>query len=199
MRYAAGHREETRRRVIDVAARRFRKDGIEAAGVAGLMADAGLTHGGFYAHFASKEALVRDAVVAALSASRDHLAAEAATARAESRDGLEAVVTAYLRPGHRDRPEIGCAVASLGAELARRPDETRDALTDQIRGIIAVIRAELPPAFSGSQADSVARAIFSTMVGALQMARAVTDPALSDGFLSGARTAALAIGRQPPP
>lgn len=198
MRYAAGHREETRRRVIDVAARRFRKDGIEAAGVAGLMADAGLTHGGFYAHFASKEALVRDAVVAALTAARDHLAAEAATARAEGRDGLEAIVTAYLRPGHRDRPEIGCAIASLGAELARHPEETREVLTDQIRATVAVIRAELPPVFSASEADTAAGAIFSTMVGALQMARAVTDPALSDGFLSGAKAAALAIGRQPP-
>ncbi|WP_204314932.1 TetR/AcrR family transcriptional regulator, partial [Klebsiella pneumoniae] len=89
MRYAAGHREETRRRVVEVAARRFRKDGIEAAGVAGLMADAGLTHGGFYAHFSSKEALVRDAIVAALTTSRDHLAAEAAAARAEGRDALE--------------------------------------------------------------------------------------------------------------
>lgn len=195
MRYAAGHREETRRRVIDVAARRFRKDGIEAAGVAGLMADAGLTHGGFYAHFPSKEALVRDAVVAALTTSRDHLAAEAASARAEGRDGLEAIVAAYLRPGHRDRPEIGCAVASLGAELARHPEETRQVLTDQIRATVAVIRAELPAAWSG--ADAAAMAIFSTLVGALQMARAVTDPALSDGVLAGASMAALAIGRQP--
>ncbi|QCI63914.1 TetR/AcrR family transcriptional regulator [Phreatobacter stygius] len=197
MRYAKGRREETRQRVLDVASRRFRKDGIEAAGVAGLMADAGLTHGGFYAHFASKEALVQDAVATALTATRAHLTNAVETARAAGGDGLEAIVATYLRPVHRDRPDVGCAVASLAAELARHPAETRLVLTDQVAAIITIIKAALPEEFAGDAADAAAMAIFSTMVGALQLARAVTDPGLSDRFLAAGREAALRLGRRP--
>jgi TetR/AcrR family transcriptional regulator, transcriptional repressor for nem operon len=198
MRYDKGHKADTRRRVVETAARRFRRDGIAATGVAGLMADAGLTHGGFYAHFGSKEALVRDAVAAALDATRMHLAAVAAEARAEGKDGLEAIVRTYLRPAHRDRPEAGCAVPVLAAELARHAPETRDVLTAAIRQAVALIVAELLQAgrpASPKDREATAAAIFATMVGALQLARVVSDPVLSDGILAAGRSAALALAQ----
>lgn len=198
MRYARGHREETRRKVVDAAARRFRRDGIAAAGVATLMADAGLTHGGFYAHFPSKEGLVEAAVAAALAVSRGHLAAAIERARASGGDPLQAAVETYLSPLHRDRPEAGCAVASLAAELARHAPGTRTVLTDEIAKTVAVIRGALPAGLAVPQAEMIATAIFSLMVGALQMARAVNDPETSDRLIASGRAAALALGRSSP-
>src|SRR5476649_2238364 len=115
MRYAKGHKEATRKQIARIASGRFRRDGIEAVGVAGLMAGAGLTHGGFYSHFSSKEELVCAANSDALHASRAELA------KAGARDGLAGIVRAYMKPAHRDRPERGCAFAALTSEIARRP------------------------------------------------------------------------------
>src|SRR5471032_858819 len=113
MRYAKGHKEATRKQIARIASGRFRRDGVEAVGVASLMADAGLTHGGFYSHFASKEALVREANADALGKSR------AALARAAARDGVEGIIRVYMRPSHRDAPERGCAFAALTSDIAR--------------------------------------------------------------------------------
>ncbi len=102
MRFDKGHKEQTRRRIVETAARRFRKEGVEAVGIAGLMADAGLTHGGFYAHFASKEELVRAALEEASDQGR-----ERRCKLLEKGENLEALVRSYLRPVHRDTPELG--------------------------------------------------------------------------------------------
>lgn len=198
MRYARGHREETRRKVVDAASRRFRRDGIAAAGVATLMADAGLTHGGFYAHFPSKEGLVEAAIQSALTVSRGHLVAAVEKARASGGDPLAAAVESYLSPLHRDRPEAGCAVASLAAELGRHAPATRAMLTREIALTVAVIRGALPAAMAAPQAEAAATAIFSLMVGALQIARAVSDPAVSEQIITAGRAAALALGRLRP-
>src|SRR2546423_1356238 len=123
MRYEKGHKDLTRARIVKTASRKFRKNGIEAVGIAGLMADAGLTHGGFYSHFDSKETLVREAVTRALDRSRDELT------RIADADGggIEKIIRTYLRPIHRDRPEHGCAAAALISELARHSQPTRKA------------------------------------------------------------------------
>jgi TetR/AcrR family transcriptional repressor of nem operon len=182
MRFEKGHKAATRQRIVETAAERFRKDGIEAVGIAGLMADAGLTHGGFYAHFESKEALVREALQAAAAGSQ---------ARLERACGLEAYIRSYLRRSHRDTPERGCIVATLGAELARHAPETRAAFSEQIERLLARI-AELLPASVESRREA-AIGIFGVMSGTLQLARAVVGEARSDEILEAGIAAALKL------
>jgi TetR/AcrR family transcriptional repressor of nem operon len=182
MRYAKGHKEATRKQIARIASGRFRRDGVEAVGVASLMADAGLTHGGFYSHFSSKEELVREAVVGALERKRGQLA------QAGAEGGLEGILRAYLRPAHRDAPARGCAFASLAAEIARHPHATRAAFTRECEAHGALIADHVP---HGDRA--VALAIFSAMIGALQLARTVSDADLSDRILDGATRAALTL------
>ena len=195
MRYEKGHKDETRRRIVETAARRFRKDGIEATGIAGLMAEAGLTHGGFYAHFPSKEDLVRSAVDVALNGATAEHASAVAAVRAEGGDGLETIVRRYLSRTHRDHPETGCAIATLAAELARSSDETRAIFARDTGELIELIAGELP---NPASADARTRAamVLALMVGTLQLARAAPDAATSDALLAAGRKAALALARQ---
>ncbi len=187
MRYEKGRKDTTRKRIVGVAARRFREDGIAAVGVAGLMADAGLTHGGFYSHFTSKEDLVREAVNEALGETLEYL--EAAV---RGGGGLPAIIRAYLRPTHRDGPGQGCAVACLVAELGRHPATTRDALSDGLKRFTGLLAEHMPPA-DGKAREDRAFAIFAAMVGTLQLARAVSDRALSDRILAAGTAAALTL------
>ena len=193
MRYGKEHKEETHRKVVEAAARRFRKDGIGSTGVVDLMADVGLTHGGFYAHFSSKETLVREALSAASMKSRTHLQRQIDTARAEGRDPLEAIVRAYLTTLHRDRPDRGCSVAALGSEIARHPRKTREAFTEGLSKTLGIIASALPEHVADRQTR--AYAVFSTMIGALQLSRAVSDSAMSQSAIDAGITAALQIGK----
>lgn len=195
MRYEKGHKDETRRRIVETAARRFRTDGIEATGIAGLMADAGLTHGGFYAHFPSKEDLVQSAVEAALRDRRETLIAAVDKARADGGDGLEAIVERYLHAAHRDHPEDGCAIAALAPELARSSARVRETLVRETDALIDLIAGQFPVA-SPAAARATATAILGLMVGTLQLARAAPDRAASDAMLASGRAAALLLGRQ---
>src|SRR5262249_55163595 len=115
----------TRARIVKAAASEFRQHGIVATGLADLMSAAGLTHGGFYRHFASKDQLVAEARPAALAATTDKFAATAS--REPGRRGLEAVVCKYLSTVHRDNRREGCPLAALGSELARADTQTRNA------------------------------------------------------------------------
>jgi TetR/AcrR family transcriptional regulator, transcriptional repressor for nem operon len=194
MRYGKEHKEETHRKVVEAASRRFRKDGIEATGVVDLMADVGLTHGGFYAHFSSKETLVKEALAAASSKSRERLQREIDKARAEGRDPLESIVHSYLTALHRDRPDRGCCVAALGSEIARHPRKTREAFTEGLEKTLEIIASALP-ASATTQRKEKAYAIFSTMIGSLQLSRAVSDPAMSQAVIDAGIAAAIQIGR----
>lgn len=171
----------TRRRILAAAARRIRVDGLDATGVEDVMKDAGLTHGAFYAHFASREALLAEALGAA--------AAEAREAWFAGLDGLPRsawlaqVVGRYLAPIHRDRPATGCAFAALGPEAARAPVETR-------RVFEAELRRSLDRLGAGLGDPAQAMALYSLAVGALALSRAVADPELSDALLLAARRAA---------
>jgi TetR/AcrR family transcriptional repressor of nem operon len=189
MRFEKGHKEATRQKILETAAARFRKDGIAAVGIAGLMADAGLTHGGFYAHFGSKEELVREALAAGAAGSRARL--ERASADAAS--GLESYIRAYLRPAHRDAPERGCIIATLGAELARHEPETRIAFSAQINTLLDRIAEMLPATRGAADRRTAAIGIFGVMSGTLQLARAVTDADESDRILESGVTAALKL------
>jgi TetR/AcrR family transcriptional repressor of nem operon len=194
MRYGKEHKEETHKKVVEAASRRFRKDGIEATGVVDLMADVGLTHGGFYAHFSSKETLVKEAIAAASQKSRDRLEREIEKARAEGRDPLESIVRQYLTSLHRDRPDRGCCVAALGSEIARHPRKTREAFTEALDKTLAIIASALPGSVTTHRKEK-ASAIFSTMIGALQLSRAVSDSAMSQSVIDAGIAAALQIGR----
>jgi len=193
MRYEKGHKEQTRRRVVEVAAGRFRKHGIESSGVAELMADAGLTHGGFYAHFTSKDALIKTALGTALEATRSDLA-EAVEA-AEKGGGIEAIVRTYLLPLHRDHPERGCAAAALVGEIARTTRATRTEFTMQTEKLLDLIVAQLPTRLTKTVRRETAMAIYATMIGTLQLARAVTDPELSERLLDAGTSAAIELSK----
>ncbi len=177
----------TRRRIVDAAAALFRRDGIDAVGVDAVMRAAGLTHGGFYAHFASKEALVAEACADALNASADRWRRVA-----EAPDRAAAVarlVETYLAPGRLTATERGCVLPLLAGELARRPDACA-ALDDAMRTMMDT----LAPADAGAEggADRQAgMAALATMVGAVALARLAQDPAFAEEILNAARARVL--------
>jgi len=158
------------------------------------MADAGLTHGGFYAHFASKEDLVRAALDEAL-AQTEARRAEVLASTSAGPQSLEALVRFYLRPAHRDTPECGCAAASLIAEISRHETRTRAAFSGRLTALLEQIAATLPEKKTEDEKERLAIGIFGVMLGTLQMARAVTDHALSDKMLESGIAAALALSR----
>jgi AcrR family transcriptional regulator len=187
MRYEKGHKDTTRQRIIDVAAKQFRENGVAAVGLAGIMSDAGLTNGAFYSHFESKEDLVQTVLAHALSRREATL-----LAASEANVGLEATIRDYLSSRHRDRPGGGCPTAALVAEVARHPKATRDAFTDKVSTFIPLIASQIR-AGSASERRRNAVAIYGMMVGTLQLARAVNDKELSDEILESGVTAALAL------
>src|SRR5437764_14077363 len=129
MRYSKGHKQATRQRIVEVAGRRFKRDGVDGAGVATLMSDAGLTNGAFYAHFQSKEDLVANVLADQLRAQRTSF-----DDQPSDRAGLEAFVRSYLSPEHRDEFADACPSAALLDEIARRPTDTRDVFTAELIG-----------------------------------------------------------------
>src|SRR5436190_13357078 len=174
MRYSKDQKQTTRQRILEAAGRRFKQDGIDGAGVATLMSDAGLTNGAFYAHFTSKEDLVANALADQLRAQRHSF-----DAQAPDRAGLEAFIRSYLSPEHRDEYADGCPSAALLDEIARRPEATRQVFTDELMGVIDDIASRLD-ATRVDAARTDALTLFGLMVGTLQLARALADRDLSD-------------------
>ena len=190
MRYDKGHKDETRRHILDVASAQFRESGIAAVGLAGIMSEAGLTNGAFYSHFASKEDLVREVLTDALTRREQRH-----KANVENGVALETTIRDYLSTRHRDHAGTGCPTAALVAEIARHPKPTRDAFTGKVADIIVLMAEQIG---QGSAEDRRRNAItiYSTMVGALQLARAVNDKSLSDEILENAVEAAVAIANE---
>lgn len=180
---------ETRRKIVKVAARQFRKHGIGGIGIADLMAKAGLTHGGFYKHFASKDVLAAEACAWALAATRSELASRAAAA-APGR-GLEAIVDAYLSMTHRDQHERGCVIAALSAETARLGPLARGTMAEGYEALASLVAAHLKEP-AKPETMQRARAIVSTMAGALAISRNLADREAAEKVLQAARAAALA-------
>jgi AcrR family transcriptional regulator len=178
MRYGKDQKQATRQRILEAAGRRFKQDGIDGAGVAALMSDAGLTNGAFYAHFDSKEDLVANVLADQLHAQR-----QSVDAQPPDREGLEAFIRSYLSPQHRDQTADGCPSAALLDEIARRPAATRQVFTDELTGVIDDIAARLDPA-DVTAARTDALTVFGLMVGTLQLSRAITDRDLSDQLLA---------------
>ena len=177
MRYGKEHKQATRQRIIETAGRRLKRDGIDGSGVATLMADAGLTNGAFYAHFASKD----DLVVAALA---DQLREQRASLseRAPGRAGVEHYVRDYLSAGHRDNPGDGCPSAALLDEIGRCTGATRQAYTDGLLAVIDDVAARLVPG-DPSSARAKTLSVFALMTGTLQLSRALADRQLADEVL----------------
>jgi TetR/AcrR family transcriptional repressor of nem operon len=188
-RYEKGRKGETRRHIIEVASKRFRADGVDAVGVASLMADAGLTNGGFYAHFTSKEDLIKEAVVSALA----DMPGDPGRKIEDKATDLPSFIDRYLSRGHRDRPSAGCAVAALSPELTRRPPASRAAFQEKGMRIIERIASGLPDHVGDADRLPRALAVFSHLVGTLQMARFMMDTELSEAILLRGRLEARRI------
>ena len=170
-------KEATHERIVDVASRAIRRNGYEGAGVADVMKEAGLTHGGFYAHFGSREAMLAEA---ADRAGADGIATLARIAGAAAPDqALQALIRGYLSRTHIEQPETGCPVAALGSDMPRQAPEVRRAATVRIKELIDLI-ARQSPDWGQPGAHDQALVTMSTMLGALVLARAVDDPRLSE-------------------
>jgi AcrR family transcriptional regulator len=178
MRYSKDHKQATRRRILEAAGRRFKQEGIDGAGVAAVMSDAGLTNGAFYAHFASKEDLVANVLADQLRAQRQSF-----DALPPDRGGLEAFIRSYLSSQHRDEYADGCPSAALLDEITRRPAATKQIYTDELMGVIDDIALRLDPT-DPEAAQTHALSLFGLMLGTLQLARALTDRDRSDQLLA---------------
>ncbi|HMA49291.1 MAG TPA: TetR/AcrR family transcriptional regulator [Magnetospirillaceae bacterium] len=190
MRYGSEHKQETRRKILDIAGKRFRREGVEAVGVASLMADCGLTHGGFYAHFKSKDELAAAALEQGMRDSSDRIFSHAD----QSEDKIGAYIRAYLSPAHRDTTENGCAFASLAPELSRGDGPARATVAGNIEPYLDRIGRLLrhsKPATDPASVRRQATALFSLLMGSLQLARLTNDRTLSDSILESGVKAAL--------
>jgi len=187
LRYAKDHKQATRNRILEAAGRRFKTDGIDGAGVAAVMTDAGLTNGAFYAHFKSKEDLVANVLADQLRAQCQSL-----DTLPPGKAGLEMLVRLYLSPEHREQYADGCPSAALLDEVVRRPSATKEVFTSEAMGIVDEIASRLDPTdVEGARPDALA--LYALLIGTLQLARALTDRDLSDEVLSAGVDAALKV------
>jgi TetR/AcrR family transcriptional repressor of nem operon len=188
MRYSKEHKQETHARIVKKASVRLRERGAHGIGVADLMKEAGLTHGGFYAHFDSREALVIEAFAYAMDRSTERWRKIAEQTPPDKR--LASIVETYLSPVHRDDPGHGCAVPTLGAEIARESPKTRRAFAaklDQMIDMMADQILDLPRKAARKQAI----AALTTMMGTLVLSRIAGSGEFSDEILGAGREAVL--------
>ena len=188
MRYSKEHKFETHARIIKGASVRLREKGAHGIGVADLMKDAGLTHGGFYAHFDSREALVIEAFAYAMDRSTARWRELVQQMPPEKR--LPAIVNSYLTRVHRDDPGHGCAVPSLGAEIARESPKTRKAFLAKLEHMMDMLAEQIPDV-PRKLARKQAMATMATMMGSMLLARIAGTGELSDEILAAGREAVL--------
>jgi TetR/AcrR family transcriptional regulator, transcriptional repressor for nem operon len=184
MRYRPEHKVEIHQKIVKDASRRFRAEGLTGGAVSAVMQDAGLTHGGFYKHFGSKDELLMES----LSEAFQEIAGRLGHAAEESQPGMawKAIVKAYLSPEHCDHAEYGCPLAALAPELARADK----AMNARILGELTKYKSRMLPFMPGRRAAEKERAffaIFSTMIGAIAIARILPEPAMREKVLACAR------------
>jgi TetR/AcrR family transcriptional regulator, transcriptional repressor for nem operon len=172
-------------RILDIAAARIRRDGIGSLTVADLMKEAGLTHGGFYRHFDSREQLVAEAAQRALAHGNERTIA---AGQLGGQRGYTALVDGYLSTRHRDHPESGCGVAGVAADVARDGGPARGSYTRQVKECLAMV-ADLIDDPDRQAGEREAVLTLSVLVGAISMARAVDDSDLSEQILASAAAA----------
>jgi len=180
---------ENRQRILDVASKLFREKGFDGIGVADIMKGAGLTHGGFYGHFASKDDLIAEACARAISGSVNSWAQ---IVEQGHDDAAAAIVDGYLSTKHRDRPGTGCLFAALGPDVARQGKPIRRVFTEGVRARLEILAGAVAGRSRAARRRK-ALATMSGLVGAMVLARAVDDPSLSEEILA---AAAAEIGGQ---
>ncbi len=187
---------EHRRVMLEQSGRLLRRHGIEGVSIAGVARAAGLTHGAFYGHFASKTALVAEAAKTSLFLSARRWHALTKWRRSEGEEGLAALIAYYLREAHRDIPEIGCTLASLGPEMSRAEPALAEALQKGTAALLMVLAGEigmLHPGLAAAARQGRALAVLSAMTGGLVLARALAgDGAASRAALESAAVVARA-------
>jgi TetR/AcrR family transcriptional repressor of nem operon len=196
MRYSREHKLETHERIVKRASVRLREKGAHGIGVADLMKDAGLTHGGFYAHFDSREALVIEAFAHAMDRSTERWRKLGEATPPEQR--LTAIVDSYLTPVHRDDPGHGCAVPTLAAEIARESPKTRRAFAGKLEQMIEMMADQIP-GVPRKTARKQATAAIATMMGTMVMARVAGTGEFSEEVLAAGREAVLGRAAAPKP
>ncbi|MGF6920311.1 TetR/AcrR family transcriptional regulator [Paraburkholderia sp. 40] len=179
----ASRKEITHERIVEVAARAIRRSGYDGTGVADIMKEAGLTHGGFYAHFPSREVLLAEA--ADRAGAESVALSERIAASVPPEQALPAMMRAYLSREHCESIEKGCPISALGSEMPRQAPAVRRAATRRIKEMIDVVARQLPD-WGQPGAHEQALLMVATMVGTMVMARAVDDPKLSESFLEAA-------------
>ncbi len=187
MRYEKGHKETTRQHILDVASKQFRKGGVEAVGLAGLMKKAGLTNGAFYAHFKSKEDLVREVLVTTFDSQRQMLFAA-------HKHGLklEDAIRDYLSPKKRDNCEESCPAAALMAEVARHSKPTRKVFSEKVHQLLDLFSSQIRED-DPKKRERKAISIYAQLIGSLQLARVETDSEKSNLILRSGIEAALEL------
>jgi TetR/AcrR family transcriptional repressor of nem operon len=173
----AAAKEASHERIVSVAARAIRRSGYAGTGVADIMKEAGLTHGAFYAHFPSREAMLAEA--AARACAESAAAVSSVVAGAPTGQALKSMLGAYLSPEHLAQIESGCPLAALGSETARQAPEVRRATTQHVKAMVDLV-ARQSPDWGQPAAHERALLTIAAMVGTLALARAVDEPALSD-------------------
>jgi TetR/AcrR family transcriptional repressor of nem operon len=184
MRYRPEHKDEIHRKIVKDASRRVRTEGIAGAAVSAVMHDAGLTHGGFYKHFASKDDLLMESLSEAFQEIADRLAHVGEQSQPET--AWKAIVKTYLSPEYCDHVEYGCPLAALAPELARADRAMKAQIFEELKKY----RSRMLPFMPGQRTADKERAffsIFSTMVGATEIARMLPEPAMREKVLASAR------------
>ena len=177
-------KEETHERIVQAAARAIRRHGYAGVGVADVMKEAGLTHGGFYAHFKSREELLVEALARAGQDSGAAIARAAQSRKGRGITAFRALVDSYLSEAHLASLDTGCPVAALGCDMARQTGAVRQASAQRVERLIGTVRDTLPGAMRASAA-----VVAGTLVGSLQLARALGDNAEGRAVLGAARKA----------
>ena len=195
MRYSREHKQETHDRIVRKASVRLREKGAHGIGVADLMKEAGLTHGGFYAHFDSREALVIEAFAFAMDRSMEHWRKMSGEVAPEKR--LALIAESYLSALHRDDPGHGCSIPTLGAEIARESPKTRKAFAGKLEEMIETI-ADYIPGVPRKAARKQAIATLATMAGTMLLARVAGTGELSDELLKAGKDSTLDGARREP-
>jgi TetR/AcrR family transcriptional repressor of nem operon len=185
MRYSSSHKTQTRERIVEQAARDFRARGLDGVGVAEIMKDAQLTHGGFYRHFASKEELYAESVAHSLDELGDLLLGLNANASRSER--LRAVLAYYLSEEHCGTPGGGCPVAALASEIARQPDQVREAYQQALLNYQQRLQILMPGETEAARTAAFQQC-FGAMAGALMVARSVVSPDMRRSILENMRS-----------
>jgi TetR/AcrR family transcriptional regulator, transcriptional repressor for nem operon len=188
MRYSKEHKAETRARIVKNASIRLRERGPDGVGISDLMKDAGLTHGGFYAHFRSRDDLIGEAFAHAMEEAIGRWRKKAEQVPSEQR--LVSIVNSYLTPHHRDDVGNGCALSALSMEAMRVTPRTRKAFVSKLEEMVAVLAEQMPESMSKT-AHKEAIATLATMMGALILARTAGNGDFSNEILAVGRDAAL--------